>query len=280
MRLLAKFYSKITVACLAGVWLCVGLLASANAGLVAYEGFGYNSGHPLHGQSGGTGWNGGWNAVSGSALATVNNGAAEVSFPDTGASRETHVKRSLSTIGTNFGEAGTFTWIRFDGSYSFSSTDSSFGGVSLRNGDSEKLLIGKSDGLGNWSISLGGSQAFTTVHVSGPLSDVWVRISHIAGTENDLVDLWVNPTDFSSEAGLNNSPVGSKANLTGLDVNFDSISLLADRGNTSGVTRTWTFDNIRVGTSFGAMTAVPEPSSMLLMGAFLAMMGVARRRTV
>jgi hypothetical protein len=143
MRLLAKFYSTLAVACLAGAWLSVGVLETANAGLVASEGFDYANGTALAGQNGGTGWNGGWNAVSSSALATVNNGAA----------------------------------------------------------------------------------------------------------------------------------------LTGLDINFDSISLLANRGGVNFVSQTWTFDNIRVGTSFGAI-AVPELSSMLLMGAFLAMMGVVRRRTV
>jgi hypothetical protein len=263
--------AQVLVSCLLVIALFCGLVSTSHAGLVAYDGFSYSNGN-LPGQGGGTGWGGTWSQGSGTTP-TVDGGVAKLAFTD--GLVQSQASRNLNTT---LGADGTTTWIRFNGSYLNNSNFISppplpFGGLSLMNGVNESLLIGKFGGGTNWSMGTSSGSASTTVPVYTG-GDIWVRILHLAG--NDTVKMWVNPSNMTTESNLD----GATADLTGLDISFNSIMLHGHHGGMNFSTHTWSFDNVRVGTSFDAMTAVPEPSALALVGLVVVGLGAVRRRIV
>ena len=263
-------------------WLILALVlfgttSPTTAGLVAFEDFSYGNG-ALAGQNGGFGWSGNWTHHNGTQP-TVASEVANLQFSNSGFDtlHRSQISRELSS---GFGGNGTTTWLRFNSSY-FATGNSlntvPFGGFRLLSNDSVRLQIGKYDDKIYWSV---GNEDNTTIATSNVFvntyTDFWVKITHVAG--NDTVQMWLNPaSNPTTEADL-----GSVAGtLTGLDISFDEIMLHGHYGNLGGdSTHTWTFDNIRIGTSFAAMTAVPEPSSLLMVGLIVAGLGAVRRRTV
>lgn len=264
--------AQVLVSCLLVIALFCGLVSTSHAGLVAYDGFSYTNGNLLPGQGGGTGWGGSWSQGSGTTP-TVDGGVAKLAF--TAGLAQSQASRNLNTT---LGADDTTTWIRFNGSYFnsfflFSPPPLPFGGLSLMNGVNESLQIGKfSDGT-NWSMGTSSGSVSTTVPVNTS-GDVWVRILHLAG--NDTVKMWVNPSNTTSESNLD----GATVDLTGLDISFNRIMLHGHHGGMTFSDHTWSFDNVRIGTSFDAMTAVPEPSALALVGLVVVGMGAVRRRIV
>ena len=261
------------VACLCClVWTIAGGAATqVHASLVAYESFAYANGNLLNNGGGFGAWGSAWETVEGRA-ATVNNGVASLQLlnnTDSGT-----IRRRFTT---NLDSFGSTTWIRWSGQYSITgSTLNATGGLSLIDeNNTERLRIGKFSGSDFWGVSQGNTVADSNVAITNP-ADMWVRIQHSAG--NDSIRFWVNPGDISSEAALNG---GSFVDLNDVDVSgIFAVRLAAAAGNnTLGVsTQTWTFDNLRVGTTFGAMSAVPEPGSgWLLAGAAACLVGRRRR---
>ncbi len=258
--------------------LSVAFLAASvqlsRADLVVFDGFDYADGS-LEGNGGGFGsWDGGWHARLGRA-ATVEAGRATITVLNDGGSGS--IRRGLSSP---LGGDGTTTWLRLDAHDSTTAaTLNATGGLSLFDDNlNETLRIGKFVDSSNWSLGWGTNVVESTVSLLDD-ADLWVRIRHFSG--NDQIHFWVNPTDRSSEAALEaNNPSWS---LDSVSVRIDGVRLLADPGSQSAVfspVQTWAFDNVRVGTSFGAMSAVPEPSSLGLIAAGLAGLLFRQRRVV
>jgi hypothetical protein len=99
----------------------------------------------------------------------------------------------------------------------------------------------------------------------------------------DQVNYWVNPADLNSVADLNNTSIASGT--------LNTFSYQGQVGSTNDFTRlnysalNWngaaTFDEQRLGTTLASIapTAVPEPSSMILLGAgSIAALAVRSRR--
>jgi hypothetical protein len=219
----------------------------SNAAPVASEDFTYPDGD-LAGNNGGSGWGAAWTTLSG-LQATVASGTATFTFASTGDYAGSENSRALfATIG-----AGTTTWIRFDGRMSSNGqVDNSFGGLSLYNGSTESLLIGKNwPGPENWTLTARDSSDTravyeSTISLTDPgFDDIWLKIVKGGGTDDDSVSLWINPADTSSESALGTPLVTHTAR----QLNFDSVRL---RGGTdvNGHSETWSFDDIKLGPDF------------------------------
>lgn len=246
------------------------------ANLVVYESFAYPNGG-LEGNNGGFGqWSSPWQARLGTPT-TVNSGAANVQVLDNGVGNS--IRRMFAPT---LGSTGATTWLRLSSQYSTTEgTSGAAGGLSLIDEDyNEKLRVGKfigTSGESNWAIGHGTTAVDAGVSLLTS-ADLWVRIQHQSG--NDSIRFWVNPADTSSEAGLNAS---SFSELTSLDiVGVRGLRLFGNPGSNPNTnpTQTWRFDNLRVGSSFGAMSAVPEPASGCLVAGAVMFLLARRRRGI
>lgn len=93
---------------------------------------------------------------------------------------------------------------------------------------------------------------------------VVVVYNAVAGTLNDTASLYVNPTDTSVEA--NNTPYISLDPWGSTSAESDAVAALNLRQGTAGNSPNVSVDNLVAGTLFGDVAAVPEPSSLALLG--------------
>ncbi len=96
-----------------------------------------------------------------------------------------------------------------------------------------------------------------------------ITLSTTAGA--DSVQLWINPTDLSSETLSTNSVA-----LSGFDVTNNSITNFRLASFNGTAVSYW--DEIRVGTSWNDVTPIPEPATWALLAAGLTAFVVFRRR--
>jgi hypothetical protein len=92
-----------------------------------------------------------------------------------------------------------------------------------------------------------------------------------AGTGDDSVSLWVNPTPGGAQPAADVTVTGG-TDATGLQVVGFKAQSAASEGN-------WIFDTLRVGTSWGDVTPVPEPSVFALGGMAALLAAVRRKRS-
>ena len=86
-----------------------------------------------------------------------------------------------------------------------------------------------------------------------------MKLRYSSAANDDSVDLWVNPSDLSSEAGSTNF-----VTISGFDFLHNSAKNISLASFTGTGTASW--DEIRVGTTWADVTPVPEPSTLALLG--------------
>ena len=235
--------------------------------MIATENFDYADGS-VAGQTGGTGWNyertdepgapaqtaSNWNNVFGShqivsSMLVTNNGGVLREF---GGITEGTGSTSNEREGAFRAEGAMFFSTSITVAAMLPEGQNQWAGVSSYDFGTERIFFGMPGQTGAarfFGIAAPGfgADTFSSIPV---VAGVTYTIVGMVDFDADLLALWVNPdgTDSASTYDVSKAYNGT---------NWASSLRFA-----SGTSVTW--DNVRVGTSFGDMAVVPEPSSSLL----------------
>lgn len=119
--------------------------------------------------------------------------------------------------------------------------------------------LGISSGSGTGSITTYGSDVLTF----GQTIRIVTAWDFVAGSNNDLLSIYVNPTD--PVRGNNTTYVGGYS-WTGSLAEPTSIAAVNFRQGTATSAPVASIDNLIVATNWGDLTAIPEPSSIVVLG--------------
>lgn len=252
-----------------------------HAAVIASESFdygtaGYNAG--LEGLNGGTGFSEAWkefgsNANNGIFAGGLNVGS-DAALSDSG----NHARVQLSSVGagigrnlsTTIGTDGTTVWMSYRIQNNNTDTSEVFAVVFTTLSESRRVLAGATAGTGGQSSNDG--QFDLAFAPTGANADYAARdtLNHFAvlrfdfgAGNNDTVTYFNDPTSSTDFSG------SGDAQLTGIDATFDGIAFTA-----TSATLRW--DEIRIGTTLGDVTTVPEPGTFGLLS--LASLGLILRR--
>gem|GEM_PF-6967698 len=271
------------------LWMITALPHLTHAALITYEGFDYPaSGILLDATHSGFGWTGSWSRDTEgndlSVIAAASNPTPGLTLTGnrvgkSGTGPDTGTVYSRGMTATSFSNGDTL-WFSFnmDGAADSGTTFA----LSLLDGTDEKLRIGNDptktspnrsqfsvvddDGTRSQqgAVSISGSFNFPQVVIG--------KISFAAG--NESLNLWYE----NSLAGDNSEADLDTSVFTALAI--DDISQIDGVRIQVGNSATGQFDEIRLGTEFSdVITAIPEPSSFMLMiaGILLGFMVMRRR---
>lgn len=175
---------------------------------------------------------------------------------------------AYATIASPLSTVSTTYYVSFVAQFSNGSS-ANFSGLWLGNGGTYILRLGTGDGA-RWGISDGTTVLSATGTTSSTAAFLVYAITFgAAGGANDSVSLYVNP-------GVSGQPAIATATWSGLSLNDASANRLMLRGNTNNPNNQ--IDNIRIGTTYADVAAVPEPSAYGLAGAGLLAAGAVFRR--
>lgn len=256
----------------------IALTLPSKAVPIAYDGFDYstvdNPGDDtgdidLFGNNGGSGWSNAWSGAGGlgsNFITSPGFGATAGSLPVSGN------KSSLS--GNNNGNFrspsitpdadGATVYISFLGDVDAGE----YAGISLFDGGSENLFLGKPFAEANWGIAGAGPNALSSTPASA-LSLLVYRIDFGAlnGGNDTRIRLYVNPA-------VGTEPLTADATAQRGDFVWDQIRVQSGGGTVTGA-----FDEIRIGTAYGDVAAVPEPvTAVTLLSGLGVLVGLQRRR--
>ena len=143
-------------------------------------------------------------------------------------------------------------------------------GISLFNGGGENTFVGQAGNLNYGFLAPFGNFTSTTPVVSGEPTFLLARyvMDGNTGASTSTAHYWINP-DISAE------PSTAVADNGAGGTNFRAFAF--DRMRLGSFGSQGTFDEIRLGTSFGDVAPIPEPTSALLVSTSL-MIALGRRR--
>lgn len=236
----------------------------SSAALLVTEQFNYpakTDGTTINGANGGTGWSGSWGNSGLDYYRT-----AGLTFPgdnvnEAGGHVETRSFGSTDfrDLSSSYGADGTTLWLRFLIERDNLDTEGNNGwaGISLFDGTSERLFIGKRNAAPFWGIerSGGGATANSAVSINNPgPAMMLVRLSFLSGAET--IDLWA----LNAAAPENEGDLGTaSASISAANFGFNRMRI----GSGNNV---YNFDEIFMGQSYEDIFpgAIPEPSTLAL----------------
>lgn len=258
------------------VLIAIGFIASQPVtAQTVYEPFDYSAGSSVLGQNGGYGWAGPWTFLN--TWQTASPGLTFGSLSTQG-----NLAQNTGGIGAEnrrsfavpFLNTGGDVWFSFLTRPNDANVANSYNGLTLLAGvgstDDRSLFVGWLGG----STTTYGMATFPSIGFVGtdvaPNQGVTAflvgRIQFAAG--NDTITLWANPTP-----GLANPDTTS---FVKTDYDFGAS---VDGAYLYGATNEWNTDEVRFGSSFSSVSAVPEPTTLALIGMVaLSSSGLAWRR--
>ncbi len=226
------------------------------SGDLATEDFSGYSGS-LYGQGGGSGWSGNWydqgfgtspNVVDAalSGVNTVSSTSPIVEYPLNNSMEGANVLEAVRNLNATVSSGAVYVYglVAVGGASGGSfSTASSFGGIGLFNGTTEKFLIGQ-----RWQAGYWGATAASSLNGAG--ADSSSSIGTFATTllcakidfNARMLTLWVNPNFNQGEAC---AAASASFNFGNNDASFNTVRLRAGNANNGNK---WQFDNIHLTT--------------------------------
>jgi alpha-D-xyloside xylohydrolase len=222
-----------------------------------YEPFDYNSGKGLNGLgNAGNGWAGAWNVYEGTATdMTITSGIPFSSLTTTGNKLSANLTtatglRASRDLYPKWTDDGQNIWVSFLIDINNpTSLANSWQGVSLFNGSTERLLIGKNWGKSVLGLNgLGATEGLSTVSAYS-IQPTWVvvLIKTSGNTNTEPVYMWINP-DPKKEPIIANANASATVQLND---GFDRI--VCHLGNTAGIVIG--YDELRIGRSFSLISS-------------------------
>ena len=259
--------------------------STASAALIDFEPFDY-TGTDLNGQAGGTGWNGGWFATGTSPSVQLANGGTSLSYPASFEPPATTPPTSGTRLSTG-GLVANASSSRLlaetinlsqDGNVRYVSTlirknVANGGGV-----NNDSILLEFVDSAANRRFGLGiegtGDKPWlnangSTTPLSGPAvtpGDTYFLVAKIVSSaaSPDTAFLKVFGTGYGSEVPIAEPVTWDATISTSTGANLDRIRVRIDVAHTGALPGE--VDEIRIGTDWASVTAVPEPSSLVALG--------------
>ena len=210
--------------------------------------------------------------LSGGEL-TVTNGQAN--------NTNTRTHRALAS-GINMNDTATDVWLSATIGYTGDATGNAWFGVSffddyVNSGSrgSEELFFGASTSNDVWTFSANGSTTLTSNPAVNQYSSGIVTL--LARIQDNQVDLWINPSDTSSEGALLAiTPNASSSVSFDAGTSLNALRFGAGTNASGDDLSQLTVSNIIAATTFAE--AIPEPGSLALLGLGSLLVASRRRR--
>jgi hypothetical protein len=257
--------------------------STAHADLIAYDGFDYElydaNALPaeLRGNNGGSGWGGEWASVRGPTAGrqTLVQGSLQFpAFPSSG--NQLLVDATNVPINHAYRELGMVidqqqhpnVWISFLISKEAGSS-TAVGTINFSSNDQVVLSVGHvalpGSGTSGWGLASSQETDSVASDLTGT-SDTHLLVTHIDFSAQ-TASLWLDP-QLGGDPAFLTTP-------TSVSIAFDRFDMIEIYAAGGGAFR---FDELRLGSSFQSVTAVPEPTSLALAGiAALTLCAVPRR---
>lgn len=265
----------------------------AHAALLATDTFeDYTAASNIHGQSGGTGWSGAWSvqSIGSGTTGTTAVSSTSITYNQGGITRGGG-NSLLLLDGSNGTQRNVFSTVNTGGSdyfvsYIFQVSGSVFLGLQAKdsdpvlNNDSISVVSTPTNGQGAVRARVANVDASSAAGsvVPGATYFLVTEFTGWTGTNYSTVNVWINPiagdqslSSVSATYTDTTAGVGSDG-FIGLYMRTSGISGSADPAES------FLLDDLRVGTSWGAVTAIPEPSTASLAAAAIALCVVFNRR--
>jgi hypothetical protein len=279
----------------------VPLLAAAgplvsSAALIVTEGFDYTLGSTLTSvdgngadANGGSGFSGAWDTAR---VDTVVAGFTDTRSASPGGGSGNAILVSHNATGrvwdgSSYGTEGSTIWFSVLMSTSGSGFNGAFISRMMLFSSGPNMASGNGFGFelttaGNLVARLAGSNSATVATYTQDVSNFVLGRFVNSASGNDSLELWINPTEqellaYSSSGLLADLGAADSSVLTATaNVTFAANSGIYLRAGNSA-TSNWTADELRIGTAFLDVAAIPEPSAAAAL-AGLAGLGLALTR--
>ncbi len=256
---------------------------TAMGALTDSDSFDY-TGTTLNGQNGGTGWNGGWFATGTLPSVQLSNDGASLSYPasfeppaTTPPSSGSRVSHGGLTVNASSSRllADTFD-MTVEGNTMYASALFQKNAANGGDVNSDNVLLEFVDSLGNRRFGLGiegtGDRPWLNAggSATGPdavtAGETYFLVAKVVSSASgsDTAFLKVFGTDYASEVPVDEPSAWDATVSIVTGAVLDRVRIRIDPGNTSDLPGE--VDDIRIGTDWASVAAVPEPSSLALLG--------------